>query len=210
MCILDHAEHTDVNDPLFDGWLACVPVIPEAELHFWALVVLKNSHHHCLRWKKTRNSKHKIHLCAFVLFLTPADIFQLISALLNTDIFHSLVQILPFSFDSADKELYKAHHTFSSPLFSFLTLRQTQLSWAVLHSGLVPLLYEEIAQGKTLSLSQHKPRACHVSRGISHWNGGGFTGRDTHLGRVGLVTHTQNFICSMKKQNKAFRVKIQQ
>lgn len=41
-------KHTDVNDPLLDGWLACVPVIPEAELHFWAFVVLKHSHHHSL------------------------------------------------------------------------------------------------------------------------------------------------------------------
>lgn len=119
--LLDHKEHTDVNDPLFDGWLACVPVIPEAELHFWALVILENSHHHCLRWenKQNRNSEHKVHPCAFVLFLTPAEIFQLIISLLDADMFHSLMQILPFSFDSTDKEHLKAHHTFSSALFSF-------------------------------------------------------------------------------------------
>lgn len=38
-------ERTDVNDPLLGCGLAGMPVIPKAELHFWALVVLKNSHY---------------------------------------------------------------------------------------------------------------------------------------------------------------------
>lgn len=45
-------EHTYVNDPLLNGWLARMPVIPEAELHLWTLVILKHSHHYCLKWRK--------------------------------------------------------------------------------------------------------------------------------------------------------------
>lgn len=45
-------KHTDVNDPLLGGRLACMPVIPEAELHLWALVILKHSHHDRLKWRK--------------------------------------------------------------------------------------------------------------------------------------------------------------
>lgn len=47
-----YEEHTDVNDPLLDSWLAGMPVIPKAELHFWALVILKHSHYNCLKWRK--------------------------------------------------------------------------------------------------------------------------------------------------------------
>lgn len=44
-------EHTDVNDPLLGGWLPCMPVIPEAELHFWVLVIFEHSHHNSLGQK---------------------------------------------------------------------------------------------------------------------------------------------------------------
>lgn len=47
-------KHTDVNNPLLDSWLTRVPVVPEAELHFWALVVLKHSHHHSLERRKQK------------------------------------------------------------------------------------------------------------------------------------------------------------
>lgn len=70
-------EHTDVNDPLLDSWLASVPVIPEAQLHFWALVILKHGHHHCLKWRKEGDKKsRKIRfIClAGTYFFTPARI----------------------------------------------------------------------------------------------------------------------------------------
>ncbi|TNN53458.1 hypothetical protein EYF80_036368 [Liparis tanakae] len=48
-CLCFCEEHTDVDDPLLGGGLTCVPVVPEAELHFWALVVLEHGHDHGLR-----------------------------------------------------------------------------------------------------------------------------------------------------------------
>lgn len=50
-------EHTDVNDPLLGCRLTCVPVIPKAELHFWAFVVVKHSHHNSLKWRKEGDRK---------------------------------------------------------------------------------------------------------------------------------------------------------
>lgn len=47
------SPHTDVNDPLPHSGLARMPVIPEAELHLWTLVILEHSHHDCL-WRRDR------------------------------------------------------------------------------------------------------------------------------------------------------------
>lgn len=52
-------EHTYVNDPLLNGWLARMPVIPKAELHLGTLVILKHSHHYRLRWRKKRDRKEE-------------------------------------------------------------------------------------------------------------------------------------------------------
>lgn len=60
MCIFMREEHTDVNDPLLGGWLAGMPVIPKAELHFWALVILKHSHHYGLQRGKKGDRKVEI------------------------------------------------------------------------------------------------------------------------------------------------------
>lgn len=38
----------DVNDPLRNGQLLCVPVIPAPQLDLLTLVVLKHCHDHCL------------------------------------------------------------------------------------------------------------------------------------------------------------------
>ena len=75
-CVFLREEHTDVNDPLLDGWLPCMPVIPKAELHFWALVILKHSHHHCLMWRKKgdRNAESWVHLFNWMWLLTPAHV----------------------------------------------------------------------------------------------------------------------------------------
>lgn len=56
-CTTYFYELTNINDPLLGGWLACMPVVPKAELCFWALVILKHSHHYCLKWRKTGDRK---------------------------------------------------------------------------------------------------------------------------------------------------------
>ena len=43
---------TYVDDPLLDGGLAGVPVVPAAQLDLGALVVLEHGHHHCLVWRE--------------------------------------------------------------------------------------------------------------------------------------------------------------
>lgn len=135
-------EHTDVNDPLLDSWLASVPVIPEAQLHFWALVILKHGHHHCLKWRKEGDKKsRKIRfIClAGTYFFTPARISK--NSPSSHVIHHSKSFLSPklspvicvelacvfcvfLSSDSFDKENgCKPHHTFLSPcplLFCFL------------------------------------------------------------------------------------------
>lgn len=58
------AAHTYVNDPLPDGWLARMPVIPKAELHLWALVILKHSHHYRLKWGGDTDKKQRIRRAA--------------------------------------------------------------------------------------------------------------------------------------------------
>ncbi len=50
-------QHTDVNDPLLGSWLARMPVIPKAELHLWALVILKHSHHDRLEQREKSDRK---------------------------------------------------------------------------------------------------------------------------------------------------------
>lgn len=103
MCFSKCEEHTDVNDPLLGGWLTRMPVIPKAELHFWALVVLKHSHHYCLWWRKKGDGKSR-ELATFVrlnVTLSPASISK------NSPLkaFHLSLQIPPFS--------SRCHHLFA-------------------------------------------------------------------------------------------------
>lgn len=64
MCLFMCEEHTDVNDPLLDSWLACMPVIPKAELHIWALVILKHSHHDRLKVGEEKRRKKSVRKAA--------------------------------------------------------------------------------------------------------------------------------------------------
>lgn len=57
MCVFMRDEHTNVNDPLLDGWLSSMPVIPKTELHFRALVILKYSHHYSLQRRKKQGQR---------------------------------------------------------------------------------------------------------------------------------------------------------
>ena len=138
-------EHTDVNDPLLDGWLACMPVIPEAKLHFWGLVILKHGHHHGLEWRRRHKRKKSRGLRTFFFRTNAANSHQ-VSFITPNPTCHQLFAVSGCVFACVLPPIYltkrraviyvlKPHHATHPPdpfLFFLSRVWWDKRSWAAL------------------------------------------------------------------------------